>query len=205
MIDKISFTSNINFVNMRGFHKEARRCPNYIWFDEYGSKTTPICIKAPTFYSCGVKTCTGGGITDTTGKAVGFHIWDTENNWENIDLINEEILKTFDGKPLRGLLIGSKDFEEFEYSSKIFNKMKEFLSKHVPNLTIFQSHSKIFGETDFLYNVFNDSWTLKTIFFEKLKNRNAIANFDDIKNCYKNIHIADGDKLFINGKEIKID
>lgn len=202
MDNNVSFKSRINFVNMKEFTKLIQGTPS-IDFD----KPTRKILKASEFHTMGIRTCTGGGLTNTKSKkAVGFHLQDSE---DNIYDFSKNISKMFDLiKPERGLLIGSKKgriFDNTTFSKYQFTLLKNEFMQKVPNISYFQEHKHLYGQSHFHYSQKNDTWSICGQWaFETPRQyiQKQIKNVEDLKNSYKKIEIAKGDQLFINGKEV---
>lgn len=197
--NNISFKSNIRFVpielerlNLRG--------------QEIGFLTgEQNCIKASEFFTYGIKTCTGGGLITPNKEALGFHYLDASfSHFLNVNKFIKDLGKQI--KPERGLLVGGKSeaLHGYIFSTRNFKKFKKGLQKLTKNISIFECHKHPFSQTDFHYSLKNDTWTLYHCFINKRGKFDYIKNPDDLKKCYKKIQIADGDRLFIGEKEIKL-
>lgn len=197
--NNISFKSNIKFVpielerlNLRG--KEIGFLP--------GEQN---CIKASEFVTYGIKTCTGGGLVIPGQEALGFHYLDA--SFSKFFKINK-FIKDLGSQiqPERGLLVGGKRAALFGYifSIRNFKTFKKGLEKLTKNLSIFECHKYPFSQTGFHYSLENDTWTLCHSFINEKGAIDYVKNLDDLKKCYKKIQIADGDRLFIGGEEIKL-
>lgn len=189
----VSFTSRIQFVDGRTFAKYNNK-GFYIGFNHQTSNM----LKAPKFFSCDIRTCTGGGITDKNGNALGFHFWDDKPNKKNFQDI---IVKMFRWMPDadRGLLVGSKDLGK--YSIEQFQRFKYVFNARLKNLTLFEKHRHLNSGTSYIYEAENDTWTLSTNFIKNGNNK-YVKTLEDLKEAFENIKIADGDELYINGKRI---
>lgn len=197
--NNISFTSNIRFVptelkrlKLKG--KEIGFLPE-----------EQNCIKAPEFLTYAIRTCTGGGLVNPHKDAIGFHYLDA--SFSNFFHINKFIKKL--GKevqPERGLLVGAKEafYQGFIFSTRNFKSFKKGLLKFTNNISIFECHKYPFSETDFHYSLKDDTWTLSHSFVNEKGEVDFVKSLEDLKKCYKKIQIADGDRLFIGDKEIKL-
>ena len=192
----ISFKSNIRFVDRNTYNKLKK--VNYInfWYDK------AHILKAKEFYSEGIKTCTGGGIINSQKEAAGFHIWDNKTNKKNFNTIIASLFR-YIKNPERALLIGSKELKDDKYSIEQFKNFKQVFQKKIKNVSLFEQHRFENSQTHYHYDSNTDTWTL---FSEYRKNPNGIylqiKNLKRLKECFKNISIAEGDKLFIGNKEI---
>lgn len=194
--NNISFTSNICFISGRKF----RTLPKANYVDYYHHN--PNIIKAPEFYSEGIRTCTGGGLVKPFVEGEGFHFWDDKTTLKNF---HDQVVRLFRfvKEPERGLLVGGKEIQFNELSMPLFNKFRQAISEKVENLTVFAKHKFQYEQTHYKYEVENDTWTICTEF---RANENAplksVKNLSDLKRCFEEISIAPGDRLFINEKEI---
>lgn len=100
---------------------------------------------------------------------------------------------------MSGLLIGSKNHWNSDYSLPIFSKMKDFFSQKIQNISIFREHCHTDGSTSFIYDSRNDTWI---ILAQGLGLDICVENIQDLKTFYKEILIAKGDKVFIGDREI---
>lgn len=199
-INNISFKSNIKFVPI-GLERLTNLRGAEIGFLP-GEQN---CIKASEFFTHGIKTCTGGGLINPNKEAIGFHYLDASfSHFFNINKFIKELGKQI--QPERGLLVGGKReaLHGYIFSIKNFKTFKKELQKLTQNISIFECHKYPYSETDFHYSLENDTWTLCHRFINEKGSVDYVKTPDDLKKCYKKIHIADGDKLFINGKEIEL-
>ena len=194
--NSISFTSKIRFVDRHIYKIMDKK--NFIDFIH----SKPNILKADEFYSEEIRTCTGGGLVNPYKEAEGFHFWDDYTNKKNFPHLVNSLFR-FVKNPERGLLIGSKELEIFPYSVEQFNRFKKVFLERVKNVTIFQQHTFPYAETHYHYSLADDTWTLCSHYRnEKDLNYKTIKSLDALKKCFKNISIAEGDRLFIGKKEI---
>ena len=213
-MNNITFTSKINFVDARTFEKfqngvyiDCCRIQNFSkdsFSEQVKNKIPKINLKQPNkIYTYNIRTCTAGGIIDSkTGEAVGFHIYDDLCNLKQIKNILEEIFNIIKN-PDRAFLLGGKNLKCSPYSIPIFNTVyNEFLSK-IKNITLFQEHVFPLSESDFHYNLLNDTWTLHTMYrpLNDAKEHSAMTP-QELRNCFKRIELANGDSLYINNEKI---
>lgn len=193
-MDGISFKQKINIVNHNTFYKLMETGGRKI---EFGL-SAPLFVKGKRFNTIGIKTCSGGGLTDGKEDSVGFHLLDCWDHYDRIDWICKNIFYSI-GNPVSGLLIGGKDISRCPYSRPIFSKITEFFTDKIENLSIFDEHIGAFGlgSTSFIHDTETDTWTLLSMY-----GGHPVENLNDLKKCYKNVTIADGDVLQINGTEI---
>ena len=203
MDNRISFTSNINFVSERNLRRIVfNNRSEYIPFEQ-PYYTCQFIKKSKNFFTNQIKTCTAGGLTDGKNNAVGFHILDSIKNFENIENIQKQIFDMLASNPISGILIGSKDLPNRHFSIPIFENMTEFMKKSVPDLSIFKQHNLSNGESHIHYDVKTDTWNICTKLFNKEKEcYYSASSVEDIKKAYESIEIAPNDKLLINGKEV---
>ncbi len=192
----ITFTSNIRFVNRAVYDKLSKA--NRIYYDHNRVNL----LKADEFFSEEIRTCTGGGLVNPKSEAEGFHFWDDAPNRKNFsEYINR--LFRFVKNPKRGLLLGGKELEGHPYSIEQIEKFKKVFLERVENLSIFEKYRYQNAETHFHYSLKNDTWTLLTTFRrDKNSGMRTVKNIDDLLECFENIFIAEGDRLFIGKKEI---
>ena len=192
----VSFTSNICFVDRIAYNKIKKRNSIGFWH------TVPNILKADEFYSEGIKTCTGGGIVIPFKEAEGFHFWDDMTNKKKFpDIVNS--LFRFVKNPQRALLVGSKNLDDSPYSIEQFERFKKVFTERIKNVSLFERHRYENSQTHYIYSLNDDTWTLFSE-YQKGKNirYNQVKNLKALKECFENISIADGDRLFINNKEI---
>lgn len=192
----VSFTSNICFVDRIAYNKIKKRNSIGFWH------TVPNILKADEFYSEGIKTCTGGGIVIPFKEAEGFHFWDDMTNKKKFpDIVNS--LFRFVKNPQRALLVGSKNLDDSPYSIEQFERFKKVFTERIKNVSLFERHRYENAQTHYIYSLNDDTWTLFSE-YQKGKNirYNQVKNLKALKECFENISIADGDRLFINNKEI---
>ena len=192
----ITFTSKIRFVDRNIYNKMVKN--NKIGYFH----NTPNILKADEFYSEEIRTCTGGGLVNPHLEAEGFHFWDDKPNIKNFpDNINK--LFRFVKNPERGILIGSKQREENPYSLEMFTKFKKVFFERVKNISLFEKHKFEISESNYHYSLKDDTWTIYSAFRrDKNSALKPVKNLDDLLECFENVLIADGDRLFIGKKEI---
>lgn len=194
--NSITFTSTIRFADRRAYNLLKKN--NKI---EY-FHNRPNILKADQFYSEEIRTCTGGGLVKPFEEAEGFHIWDDKPNMKKFpDNINK--LFRFVKNPERGILIGSKNRKENPYSMEMFAKFKKVFLERVKNISLFERHRYELSETNYHYSLKDDTWTIYST-YQRDKNSamRQIKTLDDLLECFENISIAKGDRLFIGKKEI---
>lgn len=195
--NQVSFTSKIKFVDSAQFSMLKKK--NYIGYRH----NEPNILKAPEFYSTEIRTCTGGGLINPYSEAEGFHFWDDLTNKKKFSILIHSLFR-FVKNPERGFLVGSKELAGSKYSIEQFQNFKKVFLEKVKNVTLFEKHRNTNSETNFHYNLDTDTWTICASFREPDSNKiKYVKNIKDLKSCYENISIADGDRLFIGKKEIK--
>lgn len=207
--DKISFTSRINFVDAKTFEKFRRG--TYIEFRKEFSPAniqnaqTPWfarfvrsdAVKADEFYTDEVRTCTAGGVIDTkTGQCAGFHFFDDLDNALNTKQMLNAIFHLVPN-PDRALILGGKKLKCSNYSIPIFEEILKGLKAKVENITIFKEHNFPVSESDLHYNLKDDTWTIRSMYRYRtdLLHDHEVTDPEALKECFKEIKIADGDKL----------
>ncbi len=194
--DTIAFTSNIRFVDRATYAKLNKINKIGFWHN------TPNILKADEFSSEGIKTCIGGGFINPFKEAEGFHFWDDLTNKRRFpDLINS--LFRFVKNPQRALLIGSKKLDGAFYSVEQFERFKKVLYERIKNVTIFERHRYANSQSHYHYSLGSDTWS---IFSEYRKTDDGcyiqVKDLKTLRECFVNIKIANGDRLFIGNKEI---
>jgi hypothetical protein len=210
MIDSnISFTSNFNFVSKRAFEKIASASDTCIDYGVYGINPY-FCTKTGLFRTEKVRTCIAGGIkAENHGKKnmVGFHLLDNKNNWKNIDKIYKQLALLLFDTPKRAFIIGSKCYSDYDTLNSyiLVKNMKDYLNQVIKNVTIFEPHTRGSAESNIHYSALTDTWTINTQYYDCLSGKfKSVLSKKDLLENFLNISIADGDKLFIRGKEIKL-
>ena len=194
----ITFTSNIHFVDRKTYNLIKKKNSIGFWHN------TPNILKADEFYSEGIKTCTGGGVVIPYKEAEGFHFWDDRTNKKNFSQIVNSLFR-FVKNPQRALLVGSKDLEGNPYSIEQFQRLKKVFLERIKDVTLFEKHNFDNAQTHYHYSLKDDTWTLFSEYRKSDKGRyHTVKDLKSLKECFENISIAEGDKLFLNGKEIKI-
>lgn len=194
--NSITFTSKIKFVDRKFYNALEKH--NEIKYQHNCSNI----LKADEFYSEDIRTCTGGGLVKPFEEAEGFHFW---NDLPNIKNFPENINKLFRyvRNPERGLLVGSKDLKGSPYSVEMFAKFKKVFLDRIKNVTLFEKHRYTNSGTNYHYSKKYDTWTLYTTFRrENEAGLQTIKTLNDLLECFENISIAKGDRLFIGKKEI---
>ena len=206
-VDKVSFTSRINFVDAKTFEKfrtgsyiDFRRDINFRnedanspWFAKIVHSDI---VKAKKFYTDEIRTCTAGGVIDSkTGECAGFHFFDSLENHENTDLMLEAIFSLVPN-PDRALILGGKKLAVADYSMPIFEKILKGLKSKIENVTVFKEHFYPFSESDLQYNIKKDTWTIHSMYRPLTEIKTYCVNSKDrLKNCFKEVEIAKGDSL----------
>ena len=198
MNKKISFSSRINFVDYEKF--AANHCiGDYIGYRH----NVPNIIKTPKFYTCQIRTCTGGGLVTPGQESEGFHLWDDLTNTKNFKEILNKLFR-YIKNPERALLIGSKNLEQFPYSALQYQNLKKEFLNRVKNVTLFEEHRHKSAETHFQYSLNDDVWTIYSRFWQDNKpGPKTVNNLKNLMDAFRNIQIAKGDSLYFNGKKIK--
>ena len=160
-------------------------------------------VLADEFKTYSVRTCEGGLTKNSQDKrTLGFHYFDDETNYNTIG----EFLKlifNLNPNPDSAVLIGGKNLLGSKYSIPNMNIFMEVFKIKIPKLTYFCDHAHPYSETDFHYSQKDDKMTICSMFRpQKEALEHYVSSIDDLRNCYRKIHMADGDVLMINGKEV---
>ena len=199
---EVTFTSRINFVSQSAYKKVVKEGDKYIPFHIYGFGE--YSAVADSFHTEEVRTCSAGGLKGKK-KSLGLHVRDSKVNLDNVKNIYSSLKQDLGEKPERGLLIGSKDLWNSDYSLPVFKKLTSLFTKDTNKVSIFQTHTNKGAESSIHYSAKTDTWTINT----QIYNNETCSNEDvltpkGLKNAFKKIIIADGDTLCINGKEVKL-
>ena len=195
MDNNISFKSNIRFVSPKTMLRLNQHGDEIIFWEKN-------VIKSPEFYSWNIKTCSGGGLISPNKEAAGFHVLDDKIHYKaNKNIVNYMFSQIM---PERALLVGSKDVAKYgyKYSVKAFNKFKKAIQKRVKYVSVFERHTHEYSQTHYHYSLKNDTWTLCHQYLDKNKKEHYVKSIDELKNCFKTIYIANGDRLYIGRKKI---
>ena len=197
--NRVSFKSRINIVTEKTF----RKLPSGVFINYYADKKNSNIVKASTFSTYGIRTCTGGGLMSRfDNAAVGFHIWDETKNLSDIlKYIKKQIFC-----PDNGLLIGSKRLYYSPNSVKNFEKMKRSLTDICPNISYFKTFTNDYGRADYKYSREQDCWNIKLTSFNEATERDIpVFKLGSLLKFFEEISIAPTDSLFINGKLVNRD
>ena len=201
MSNNISFKSKINFVSLQEFKRVTAQNSNFI---SYGAGKIPY-LQADNFYAEFVRTCSAGGITDSKTASLGFHILDCFSNFANMDNICSKMFESLKLNNLRALIIGGKAMYSRPYSMKDFEKIRDNFLQKMQNISIFQGHTQKMAETHCHYDLKNDTWTICSMYEPENTHRLiCIRSMGQLKNAFEKIKIADGDKLYFEGRYYKL-
>lgn len=216
----VTFTSRINFVDRKAF--ENFRKGDYVDFRTNNELTALDMItlravekltggkikhprldvlKSDEFFTEEVRTCTAGGVVDTkSGKAVGFHIYDSLDNFNKIGDVLENIFGNVE-TPDRAVILGSKNLKSSIYSIPIFQKLLKGISERVPNLTVFKEHTLPFSESNMHYSLKNDTWTIQSMYRPLTDYKEFdVSSQEELNKCFKEIKLANGDIITFGEK-----
>ncbi len=197
MTHNISFKQNIKFVDQHNFYKfvtDHKWEIGYSWHD-------PLYVTNKyfrNFFTLNARTCTAGGFRNANGDAVGFHLLDCLENYEQAEVNCKKIYNAVEN-PISGIIVGSKKILGCKYSLPIFSKTEKFFAEKIKELSIFKQHTYEDGGTSFVYHSETDTWFIRPQWGDTLE---CAKSIDDIKKFYKKIIIADGDKVYIGSVEI---
>ncbi len=199
MSEKVSFKSRINFVDRAMFDKIKRGTKILYKHD------TPNIIKDNEFFTEEIRTCSGGGLVKPFVEADGFHLMDDVINFNNLHDFLVYLFRYVKNAD-RGLLLGSKELGTRPYSVKVFEKIKKAFLARIPNVSLFEGHTYSQAQTHFNYSLKDDTWTICSEYRPlNTKALLPVRTLSELKKVYRNVSIADGDTLFINGKQITPD
>jgi len=197
--NKISFKSNIRFVDLKKF-RHISRCAKSIGFTHDERNI----VKANEFCSMDIRTCTGGGLINPNIQAEGFHFLDDRTNKENFPEIISKLFR-YVTNPEHGLLIGSKDLQWHIYSTEQFQNLKKIFLERVKNVSIFEKHKFAVSESHYHYSLETDTWTLSSKYWERDKKTliaHPVTSVPELLKCFQNVSIAPNDRLFMGEQEI---
>ena len=189
-VSKISFTSNIKFVNAETFEKV--KCGNFIPWSPFSRYIQ----KADEFFTESVRTCTSGALINTKAqKVLAFHIFDSLEHLKELPEILDYMFKSINN-PDKALLLGGKNVCVKPYSLDMFQGIKRELNKKIKDLTVFEEHRFPNAETNMCYSLKNDTWYINSNF----RNKNAIdfssvSSEDTLNECFKKVKISPNDQL----------
>jgi len=200
MLDNnVSFTSNIRFVSYGKFRRISHGTPNIRF--ELGERNI---VKADKFHSYDIRTCTGGGLVDPYVEAEGFHLLDDIANRNNFAEIIDKMFN-YVKAPQRGLLIGSKDLGRGLCSIAQFQDLKKVFLQRVRNISIFEQHKYTSSESHYHYSLDTDTWTICSRYWETKHKKflpHDVKSVEGLKDFFKKVSIAEGDRLFIGKQEV---
>lgn len=200
--EKITFTSKINFVDRKTFNS---LCVGK--FIDFTNPETSI-VKADSFNMDCVRTCSAGGVKNSkTGDAVGFHSYDKEEYSKPIENVISDIFLMVEN-PDRALLLGGKNLRINTYNSmRRFWHLKEAFLNRIKNVTFFEEHTFPDSESNLCYLKDSDTWLINSEYkdYRQIKPMNkCVSSIEELLRFFRKVQIAQGDTLFIDGKEIKI-
>lgn len=194
----VSFTSKINFVDSKTFRENFCR-GKLVDFRKPGV----YIYEGDEIYTEELRTCAAGGkVVPKLRKAAGFHYYDDIISNMEIDNLTDELCKTLP-QAEHGLMIGGKKLKFSPYSLENFDIILNCMKKQVKYLTIFREHKFPWSETNFHYGANNDTWTINSIFrrLTEAKEHDVLSK-EALKEAFGEIHIAQGDELYIQGERI---
>jgi len=197
-----NFGSNIRFVSAKEFNALAFK--DFFYCAGSAESFTKSFKKGDRIWTCGIRTCTAGGIVDEEG-AVGFHIYPNFAGEEAVNSNFITIIKALLKKRIKSsLVLGSKNMKGQPYSIPIF----ETIAKKLKKITIpseFETFTNLHAEADVGFDKYSDSWFINANYPPNpmLPTKTVdITTLTDVKSAFKTIKIAPNDKLFANGKEV---
>ena len=158
-VDNVSFTSKINFVDGKTFDALCRR-GRFI----SANKLDEYVRIADEFYTCDVRTCTGGGVIDFENMAAGgFHYLDNLSNNTNLGKFFAELFEKIKN-PDRAFIIGGKELNCAPYSIPNFKEICKVIRERVPKVTVLGEHNLPWSESHFHYSLKDDTWTINSMY-----------------------------------------
>lgn len=217
MSNDISFKMKVNIVDAAAFDK-IKGGVNIDWkpphkiiskYKEWADLGLSSLIKrqdfvvADEFRTTNVRTCFGfGTMNKECCISNGGHYLDDKENYKNILDYIKLIFKS-NPNPDSAFAIGGKNLLNNEYSLPNMNFFLDIFKLKIPNLTCFCEHKLPYSETDFHYSLKDDVLTICTTYnTQPTANEYNISTPEEINMCYRKVHLADGDELYINGKEV---
>ncbi len=206
--DGVTFKLRINIVPEKAFEELKQGA----YVDVRNIKQLPDdiklrvgIIKSDEFYTDGIRTCTAGELANTeTKETICFHYYDDLNNLENVKTFINFLFGEIKN-PDQGFLIGSKNLKNSNYSLPIFQSFYEEFTKRVKNLSVFREHLFKDSESNIHYSQKGNILNISSTFRENMgTNYSDLTSPGLLNNCYKEIKLANGDKLYINGTEVMI-
>ena len=200
--DKVSFTSKINFVDRETFYK---LCTGK--FINFSNPETSI-VKADSFYMESVRTCSAGGIKNSkTGEAAGLHSYDKEQYSAPVEKVVSDLFSKVEN-PDGALLLGGKNLSFNAYNSmRRFWYLKEAFLKRIKNVTVFEEHAFPDSESNLCYLNDCDTWLINSEYTDYRSIRpvnKCVSSIEELLRFFRKVELAQGDTLFINGKEVEI-
>lgn len=192
----ISFQSKIKFIDSGEFKTLISHRPKEAKNIDFNSAFFRF---SPAFSTEAIRTCTGGGMIKKNKGACGFHIYHSEHFNNCIDSIFESAMRNF--RPDSALIVGGKKVKGFKFSMPNFNKIKKIITERVQRVSTFEEHQYNLSETSFMYILSEDTWYMTSQSTRKGEHFD-VKTLTDLRNMYKKIQIASGDRLFIGEKEI---
>ncbi len=188
--NNISFKSDIHFINRETF------CNMDAAVELFACSSRDIYV-GKRFWTQDVRSCSAGGVVSAFINSVGFHFFHDKKNFLNSSEIATHVLNKIK-KPTNALLLGGKSCDEAPYSIKLFQNLKDEFLKSVKNISIFEEHTRNYGQTHICYSRKEDNWWICS---EYSRNK-SVQDLQELLSVFKNISIAKTDRLFIAGKEI---
>lgn len=195
--DRISFTSKINFVDLKTFDKNFRK-GKYIECRENGNDI----VIAPEFFTEQVRTCSGMVLKGLLRKVAGCHRYDNETNYNNLPKFLHDLFEVIKA-PDSAIIIGGKDLSDSIYSMPIFKGICEGVKERVPKVTIFGQHRLPWSESHFHYSAKEDTMTINSMYRPLTDYReHQVLSKEDLYKAFEYVELADCDTLYIDGKQI---
>ncbi len=205
MDNRISFTSNIRFINRKKFVDTVgdvlSQTGKFHLFRTQNIIVDPnkeSYSYLPKLITKAVRTCSAGGLVNPGESSCIFHFFDTPME-ANIDALKNIVNSV---KPKNGLLIGGKRVMDSPYSLKNFENIEKFLKDKVQNLSIFKEHKFFLSQSSFYYTRDTDTYMIFSHYLDNQNTEQEVTTLNKLLKIFGEIKIAKGDRLFIENKEI---
>jgi hypothetical protein len=209
MINKIAFTSNINFVSNEEFQKVTSYISRTYDNPSNIGKPWDQVKTAGEGLTEDAQRCIAGGLTNTNSKDVAFFHFLPRASYK-LYSVKDQIKGGLNkmGKyteRLGGLIVGGR-VSGGQRTGIICSNESEALADGIRDLyknvkasvSEFTGHKENSGRTNIFYRGNDDSWFIN---YSNGSN-NSINSVDDIKRAYKTTHVTEQDNIFINGQQV---
>jgi hypothetical protein len=217
MINKITFKANIRFVTNEEFKKKTSHINTtdekekmYLGANQQDSFSYRKIKTASEGLTDNIDGCIAGGLTNRNSQDVTFFHYnpDSVENFESETKpsIYRNLTNMGAYTPrLGGLLVGGKSADSSDMNAgksiKLADKLKNVFQALKASYSTFIGQNNANAITDAYYVGYNDTWYLN---YKEKENpgKNLINSTEDLKKAYKDIRLANNDKVFINNQRI---